>query len=209
MTPVSVTAEVARETKEQTNSILLIGFPWYTKGADLLIRAFRSIEKQFPEHKVIVLGHMEDQAYLEQLIGDSKQIELRKPVPSLEVYRMMASCSVYVSASRSEGIARVLMEAMAAGKAIIASAVGGTPYLIQDGDSGLLFESGNVQELAQKLRMLLSSPQLRSRLGRRAFERVMSDFDERAYVRGFENLVKRFEGSVDSVERVGTRGQVA
>lgn len=209
MTPVSVAAEIARGVPTQTNSILLIGFPWYTKGADILIRAFRSIESDFPNYKVVIIGHIEDRAYLEQLIGDSSQIELQKPVPSLQVYQMMASCAVYVSASRSEGIARVLMEAMAVGKAIVASAVGGTPFLIQDGDSGVLFETENVRELAQKLRILLTSPELRSRLGRRAFERVMAEFDERAYVRGFEELVRHFDGPVPSIERAGTRGQIA
>ena len=54
---------------------------------------------------------------------------------------------------------------MAAGKPVIGSRVGGVPYYIREGETGLIFESENVDELAEKLRLLLSSPELQARLG--------------------------------------------
>jgi glycosyltransferase involved in cell wall biosynthesis len=90
---------------------------------------------------------------------------------------------------------RVLLEAMAARKPIVASAVGGVPHYIRDGDNGILFQSGNVQDLAIKLHLLLSDPNLRMRLGDRAYEIVMTEFDERSFVKAFEGMLSALSGS--------------
>jgi glycosyltransferase involved in cell wall biosynthesis len=79
---------------------------------------------------------------------------------------------------------------MAARKAIVASAVGGIPYYIQDNDNGLLFESENIEDLAAKLSRLLLDSEIRKRLAERAHERVKSYFDERAYVRAFQKMLQ-------------------
>jgi glycosyltransferase involved in cell wall biosynthesis len=107
--------------------------------------------------------------------------------------KVIGSCSVYVSASRTEAMGRVLLEAMAARKPIIASAVDGVPYYIVDNDNGLLFESGNVEDLAAKLAILLSSQELQARLAKRAYEKGFSEYDERSYVRSFSNMLQSMQ----------------
>ena len=69
----------------------------------------------------------------------------------------MAGCSLFVLPSRTEAMGRVLLEAMACKKPIIASNVGGIPEIIKDGYNGLLFESENVDDLAEKIRLVLSN----------------------------------------------------
>lgn len=68
------------------------------------------------------------------------------------------------------------MEAMACGRAAVASNVGGTPELIQHGQNGLLFESGNVADLSRQIRKLLSDPGLRQQLGDAARKTVVEQF---------------------------------
>jgi glycosyltransferase involved in cell wall biosynthesis len=170
--------------------ILLIGFPWYTKGADVLIRAFSSIALKFPDYTLKIMGFFPDRERLEDLARDCPRVEFVAPkIPYEDVLEIIGGCSVYVSASRTEGLARVLLEAMAARKPIVASAVGGTPYCIVDNESGLLFRSGDAENLAEKLSLVLSDPQLAARLADRAYEKARSEFDERAYVRGFQSIL--------------------
>src|ERR1035441_3915929 len=166
------------------------GTPWYSKGVDVLIRADQSITMQFPEYKLKLMGYYPDREFLNNLAAGCPQIEFLAPRPYDEALKVMSTCSVYVLASRSEAMGRVLLEAMAARKPIIASAVGGVPCYIQDNDNGLLFQSENVEELAAKLTILLSDQELQVRLGTRAYDKVISEYDERAYVRAFLSMLQ-------------------
>jgi len=172
------------------NYLLSVGYPWHIKGFDVLIRAFKAIAPNFPDYKLRLVGFMPDPEHLIELADGSPQIELLPPLPYLETQRQMSECTVYVSASRTEGVARVLIEAMAARKPIIASAVGGSPHLIKDNECGMLFESENVDQLSEKLAQMLSDSHLRERLAKRAYDVVQLHFDERAYVRAFQKMLE-------------------
>ncbi len=72
-----------------------------------------------------------------------------------------------------EALGRTAVEAMASGRPVVASRIGGLPFTIADGATGLLFEPGDARDLACKLETLLDDPALRERLGlagRRRFE---------------------------------------
>jgi glycosyltransferase involved in cell wall biosynthesis len=74
---------------------------------------------------------------------------------------------VFVLPSLNEGMGRVLVEAMAAGRPVVGSRTGGIPDLVQDGENGLLVSAGNEDELADAIGRLLSNPQWARSLGRR------------------------------------------
>ena len=169
--------------------VLSVGYPWYRKGMDVLIRAFKIIAPRFPEYKLKLLGHFPDRTYLNELAAGCQQIEFLAARPNPETLKIIGACSVYALASRNEGLPRVLQEAMAACKPIVASAIAGVPHCIADNVNGLLFESEDIEELASKLALLLSEAGLRERLARAGYERVMSEFDERAYVRSFQKML--------------------
>lgn len=170
--------------------VLSIGFPWHTKGMDITIRAFKSIASQFPDYKLKLMGHFPDRAPLEKLADGCPQIEFLLPRPNDEALKIIGACTVYVLASRTEGLPRVLQEAMAAEKPIVASAVGGVPHYVEDNKHGLLCEAENVEEIGSKLATLLGDSGLRKRLARAGYEKVMSEIDERAYVRHFEAMLR-------------------
>lgn len=92
---------------------------------------------------------------------------------------------------------RVLIEAMACAKPRIGAAVGGIPGVISHGDDGLLVSPENVSELADALRLLMSDPGLRRRLGQNGLRRVQSEFSAPAYfgrLREFYEAVLRGHG---------------
>jgi glycosyltransferase involved in cell wall biosynthesis len=183
--------------------LLLVGHPWHTKGVDILIRAFKKIAGQFPDYRLILLGYYPDRQYLDELAQGCPQIEFLKARPNEETRKIFAQCTVYVSASRTEAMGRVFFEAMAARKPIVAPAVGGIPHYVRDKENGLLFESENVEDLAAKLVIILSSAELRARLAARGYERVMSELDESAFVEPFRQMLEslqRQESGVRSQE---------
>jgi len=170
-------------------SVLLVGAPWYVKGVDILIKAFGIIEADFPGARLRVLGHYPAQDF-KDLIGDSRQIEVLSARGHIETMKIMANCSIFVLASRTDANPKVLYEARAAGKPVIAPKVGGVPYYVQDGVNGLLFEPENVADLARQLRRLLSSPELQAELGKNGMALVRSRYNETEFGRKFLEMVE-------------------
>ncbi|GAB4227736.1 MAG: glycosyltransferase family 4 protein [Acidobacteriota bacterium] len=101
--------------------------------------------------------------------------------------RVIAACDVLVLTSRHEGLPRVVPEAMAAGRPVVATAVDGTPEAVSPGETGFLREPGDVDGLAADVARLLRDPALRARLGAAARARV-AEWDIDAMVRAQERL---------------------
>jgi glycosyltransferase involved in cell wall biosynthesis len=95
-----------------------------------------------------------------------------------DVRELLAACDVFVLPSFYEGSSLAVLEAMAAGKAVVATAIGGTDELISDGETGLLTAPGDADALANAIRQLVVDVQLRDRLGVRARERVRESFTQ-------------------------------
>jgi len=171
--------------------VLLLGYPWFLKGVDILIKAFNKISPDFPDMRLKIVGWCpEGIEYYERLAGGNPKIELLKPVYYEEVVKLMAGCTLYVLASRTEAMGRVLIEAMASSKPVIASHVDGVPQVVQDGRNGLLFPVGNVDELADKMRRLLSDPEEAGRLGRNGLESVRQRFAEEVYAERYRRMIE-------------------
>jgi glycosyltransferase involved in cell wall biosynthesis len=176
----------------EEKSILLVGAPWYLKGADLLIEAFRRLSADFPNVKLKLLGHFPSPEGdpLRALAAGSPQIEIMKARPNPEVLEILRKATVFVLPSRCEGTPRVVIEAMASGIPTIGSDVGGIPYLIQEGQNGFVIPVGDVAALEARLRQLLSDAELCNKMGVRSYERAHTDFSEKAYVDRFAQAVE-------------------
>jgi len=145
--------------------ILFVGFPFYLKGVDLLIDAFKSLSRDFPEWRLKLLGWFENIDEVVAYVGNHERIVIHPPVPFHEVPEHVGRCGILVLPSRSEAMGRVLVEAMSCGKPCIGSDVGGIPTVIRDGENGLLFRSGDSADLARALRQLMGSETLRREMG--------------------------------------------
>jgi len=170
-----------REDKE----ILFSGFPFKLKGVDVLIEAFKKISFKHPDWKLKILGWYPNLEELNNAIDGHLQIYHHKAVPYEEMPEHIGTCGIFVLPSRSEAMGRVLVEAMAAGKPRIGSNVDGIPSVINDGVDGLLVEPRNINDLAEKLDLLMGNEELRRKLGKAGEIRAKKEFTKDVY---FSNL---------------------
>jgi glycosyltransferase involved in cell wall biosynthesis len=141
--------------------------PW--KGVDVLIRALAEARRERPELRLLIVGNGDERLRLEQLaepLGDAVRFagEVSRQT-ALDIIRELdavALCSAY------EGLSHVLLEAMQAGRPIIATSVGGNPELIRHGENGMLVPYGDVHALARALVRLATDDNLALRLGQQA-----------------------------------------
>jgi len=111
-----------------------------------------------------------------------------------DVAELLAACDVFALPSLYEGSSLALLEAMAAGRPVVSSAIGGTDELIEDGVSGLLVPPADAGALAAALRRLLSDESLRTALARQARERVERDFTRDAMARRVTGIYEQILG---------------
>jgi glycosyltransferase involved in cell wall biosynthesis len=108
-----------------------------------------------------------------------------------ELPRLYARARVFVLPSLTEGHPKVLLEAMSCGLPCVASNVGGSRAILTDGDTGLLFEPGDVGGLAARLEQVLAQPDLSRRLGERARATIVERYDLTRLVAGEIDLLRR------------------
>jgi len=187
--PVSIIdRDEERELREQY--VLLVGAPWYLKGADILIEAFLRLAGDFPDIKLKLLGYYPDRTELQALTRGSGQIEILQARPHPEALKIIKGATVVVLPSRCEGLGRVLIEAMAAAVPVIGSDVGGIPMLIRDGENGFLVPVGDHQMLSIRLRQLLDDEQLRRKMGESGYVRAHRELNEETYAREFAGMIR-------------------
>lgn len=164
--------------------------PW--KGQDVFLRALPTVRARFPGARFLLVG---DEIYVTEGHGGYRAQLVRLAdalgVPSQvlfmgyrdDVHRMMAALDVLVHASiEPEPFGRVLIEGMAAGRAVIASNAGGVPEIVIHGETGLLVPPGDATALAEAIIKLLENPPLRQMMGKRGRERVESEFSLEKHV---------------------------
>lgn len=139
------------------------------KNLELLQEAFAKITHLAPNSKLLLVGSGPE---LPKLQENSRRLGIEKDcifVPAVPaVAPFLRAIDIFVSCSYSEAFSNALLEAMACGCCVVGSRVGGTPELIADCERGLLFESGNAEELTRKLTMLIEDAPLRERLAANA-----------------------------------------
>lgn len=161
--------------------VLIVGFPFWRKGIDIGINAFKLIADKYPDWKLKILGWYPDMDLLNATIADHSQIFHHKPVMPNEMPDHVGTCAIVCCPSRSEGVPRILMEAMKAEKPLVGSAVDGIPVVIKDGYNGFLFENENISELAEKLEILIKDSQLRKTMGQNGMNLVQKEFSKEQY----------------------------
>lgn len=169
---------------------LFIGHPWHRKGIDVLVKAFDRVSAKHPDYTLKIVGLMPEKERHRDLWAHNAQIEFLPPVMPESVVPLMAECSFFVLASRSEGMPRVLMEAMGAHKPIIASAVSGIPYYIKDGETGLLFPREDVDALAAALDRVMGDEAYAAQIGENGFQYAARELSERRHI---EKLLALFD----------------
>ena len=154
----------------------------HAKGQHLLVEAIEYLHRSsIPVHALIV-GNAQDSNYLARLRNDVKQKDLEPYVHFIEFVNnpkdVMHECDVVVLTTYTETFGLVLIESMSAGTAVIGTDSGGVPEIIRHGETGLLFQPGDSQGLANCLQKMFHDPDLRKKLVKNGKKLVHENFNE-------------------------------
>lgn len=175
--PVFVPAEGSREL-EEAGRVLFLGRAEQRKGVFDLLAAFSKVVERRPDSRLAVGGDGDLDRVRERVqeLGLGRNVEVLGWVAGDAKQAQMARAQVFVLPSYDEGLPMSMLEAMAHGKAIVVTPVGGIPEAVQHGQQGLLVQPGAVDELASALLLLVDGAELRARLGDAARARVAERF---------------------------------
>lgn len=191
------TARFARPARERTAGarglvLLHIGRFAPQKNHRLLVEGCALASREYPSMQLWLVGEGPLRAEVERLVREKGLEErvlflgVRSDVPEL-----LAAADIFVLPSDWEGLPLVVVEAMAAGKPVIASAVGGVPELIEQERTGMLVPAGDPEALAQAILRLARDPELRRRVGEAARASAVERFDIGRTAREYGELYLR------------------
>jgi glycosyltransferase involved in cell wall biosynthesis len=164
------------------------------KALDVLVRAAAGVSAAHPDATFTVAGEGESRPALErQIMATNLAGRFSLPGPVRDIPAFLAGIDVAVLCSRAEGMSNAVLEYMAAGRAVVATAVGANVELIADGIHGLLVPPGDPARLARAIDSLLRNPALAARLGDTARRRSRERYSREAMLRRFEDF---YEGMV-------------
>ncbi|MFL5929559.1 MAG: glycosyltransferase family 4 protein [Gaiellaceae bacterium] len=148
---------------------LFIGVLEAYKNIDGLADAWRIAAPQLPDAKLVLVGSGSRTDVVEKLLDDlPEQTTWHPRLPAPEVARALDDATVLLLPSRSEGLGRVIIEALCRGRPVIGSRVGGIADLLEDGVNGVLVDPGDTPALADALVRVLSNRSLVERLAQAA-----------------------------------------
>lgn len=153
------------------------------KGLDVLLDALPEIRQGVPDVLLVLGGAGPLADELKQRAADRGVAQhVLWPGMIADMPRFLAALDVYVSSSRSEGLPLALVETAAAGVPTVATAVGGTPEIVVNNETGLLVEAENPHALAEACADLLLDSERAAALARRARDRALDEFAPEAMV---------------------------
>jgi glycosyltransferase involved in cell wall biosynthesis len=163
------------------------------KGLLYLVRALPRILAAAPRAKLLVVGDVKESAdYLGQVRREADELHVARAIHwaghRRDIPQVLAALDVYVLASLEESFPLSILEAMAAGLPVVATAVGGIPECVVPGENGQLAPPGDPDQLAEALGPLVGSAPLRRRMGNAGQEQVLAKFDVQAATPQIENV---------------------
>ena len=168
--------------KEEENRILFAGNISEAKGAATLIEAVMILRNSFKDIKVMVAGPISDSGFYAKLKGSIRGNNLAGTVHFLghldenKLRQEYAKAAIFVFPSQQDVAPLALLQAMACGKAIVTTRVGGIPYIVDDGVNGFLVNSKDPKALADMMAVLLMDESLRKDFGDNAKKKISGGY---------------------------------
>ena len=156
--------------------VLFVGELSPRKGVHYLIRTMPKVLQEIPDTLLAIVGVDRGfQTHLEGLsreLGVSNNVLFTGPVSNKRLLEAYSACDVFVLPSEREGLPTVILEAMASGKPVVATNVGGNPYVIDDEITGFIADYGDETKLADTIIYLLRDEGIREKMGKNARKKV-------------------------------------
>ena len=204
--------EVKKQLNLDTNILLYVGDLAKSRGADVLIKALGKIKKQIPEIKLLFAVNMPLEKYKKERLEIKEKInfyDLNNNVIPLGIVNnmpeVMACCDAFIAPYRDiEGIADYpisILEAMAVGKPVIATGVGGIPEIISHRKNGLLVKPNDPVELANAIVYVLNNKREARIMGLEGTKLVSKKFKTEIIVDKLERLYEEVISNYSSNRR--------
>ena len=171
---------------------LIIGFVGrlgVQKGVKYMLEGFRSIAEKFGNLHLIIVGTGEQESLIKEfaekfnLENKIHLLGFRKDIPDV-----MRTFSIFLLPSLWEGFGIVLIEAMAAGKPIVATNTSSIPEIVEDGRNGILVQPENAEAISVALEKLISDPELRIKFGKEGEKVVRENFTTERMINDYEKI---------------------
>ena len=159
-----------------------------------LLQAFHIVAARLPRTKLLIIGDGPERPALESMV---ENLGLREVVHFLgarhDVPKLMANLDVAVLSSKEEGLPLCVLEAMAGGKPVVATRVGGIPSVVLHGETGMLVPPGDPAALSSALVSILSDADHAKQLGQNGRKLIERRFDLQNSLEGYYLLYKGME----------------
>lgn len=156
----------------QRPAAVFVGMLEAYKNIDGLAAAWRRVAAEMPEARLVIVGKGRRRHVVDDLVGDvAQQVEYHPQLLPAEIARHLDEATLLVLPSWPEGLGRVVIEAFARGRGVIATGAGGVLDLVEDGVEGLLIPPADTDALVAALVRVLSDRELAKRLGAAAHVR--------------------------------------
>jgi glycosyltransferase involved in cell wall biosynthesis len=174
-----------------------------------LLTAFAQIAAQWPDAQLLLVGRGPEEERL-RVLGDRLGLSARVRFAGerADVAPFLREMDLYVQSSIAEGMPNSVLEAMATALPVVATAVGGTPEVVADGETGVLVPSGDPTALAVALATFLADPVKAAVFGRAGRARVEAHFSEARMLGRVEALLDRVVGQTLHLSFDESRGWV-
>lgn len=178
--PSSIDEELSRR---HATGIGYLGQMCPGKGVHILIEAFARVAPAYPLATLYLFGDPiieEFERYVEDLHQQIRRLGLAERVVfagwRTDAFAVVSRMTIMVHPSLSEGFSLAVLEAMALGKPVVATRVGGLREAIRDGENGFLVDPGDADAIAARLEQLLADPAFRHSLGEAARATVLAEY---------------------------------
>ena len=185
----------ARPPLRMPPTVAFAGRLVWTKGVDILIKAFAQVRAKIPSTQLLIAGKGDVETEIKNLIN---QLELQNSVillghlPRSALEEKLAQAWVQVVPSRwAEPFGIVAIEAMMRGTAVIATDIGGLPEIVRHQQTGLLIPRENIDALATSLECLLQNRDLAEQMGQKGREIALAHFTDNHFVDQFLDLYQQ------------------
>jgi glycosyltransferase involved in cell wall biosynthesis len=185
--------------------ILFVGHFGLRKGIFYAIRAMKSVKEEFPDAHLVCIGGtpawLGQNDYRQVLEGEMRRngvedcVSLLDAVKNTELVEFYRNAEIFVLPTYYEAFPKVVVEAMACGKPVLATRTGGIPELVKDGETGFLIPFGSPDAISEKLKLLLGDDGLRASMGMRGRSTVEKQFTWRAVAERTKAAYDELEGN--------------